>query len=404
MVTGPPLAIVFFGTPAFAAPTLQALLHSRHRVVGVVSQPDRPRGRGQKPGIAPVKELALRAGLPVLQPERLKEPAFLEAFAALGADIGVVAAYGRIIPEVIINTPRLGLINVHGSLLPRYRGAAPIQRAVMAGDAETGITIMRIVKELDAGAMFAKAVRPIPLEATSGDMERELADVGAHLLVEVVDAIAAGTAQEEEQDAAQATYAPKITRDESAIDWTRSASAIHNHVRGLNPWPRASTTLDGARLIVIRTWPEDARMSAGTEVPAPHSTEAGSRLQAPGSGLQAPGSRLQAPGSEASLTQHPAGADKARSPEPGAWGVDRSAVEPGPQSRRSAASQGIPGALSLEPAVKPGTVIDATGEAIRVATGGGVLRILALQPEGKRAMTAREFLAGRPIPAGARFS
>ena len=187
MVAAPPLAIVFFGTPAFAAPTLQALLHSRHQVVGVVSQPDRPRGRGQKPGIAPVKELALGAGLPVLQPERLKDPAFLDAFAALGADLGVVAAYGRIIPEVVINTPRLGLINVHGSLLPRYRGAAPIQRAVMAGDAETGITIMRIVKELDAGAMFAKAVRPIPLEATSGEMERELAQVGAHLLVEVVD-------------------------------------------------------------------------------------------------------------------------------------------------------------------------------------------------------------------------
>jgi methionyl-tRNA formyltransferase len=379
MVAGPPLAIVFFGTPAFAAPTLQALLHSRHRVVGVVSQPDRPRGRGQKPGIAPVKELALRAGLPVLQPERLKDPAFLEAFAALGADIGVVAAYGRIVPEVVINTPRLGLINVHGSLLPRYRGAAPIHRAVMAGDAETGITIMRIVKELDAGAMFAKAVRPIPLEATSGDMERELADVGAHLLVEVVDAIAAGTAQEEEQDAAQATYAPKITRDESAIDWTRSASAIHNQVRGLNPWPRASTTLDGARLIVIRTWPEDARVSAGTEAPAPRSTQAGSTGQAPHPpGL---GSGLQAPDSGAATD-----------------------VAPGLQSRRLAASQEMPGRWTLEPGAEPGTVIDATGEAIRVATGDGVLRVLALQPEGKRAMTAREFLAGRPIPAGTRFS
>ena len=379
MVAGPPLAIVFFGTPAFAAPTLQALLHSRHRVVGVVSQPDRPRGRGQKPGIAPVKELALRAGLPVLQPERLKDPAFLEAFAALAADIGVVAAYGRIIPEVVINTPRLGLINVHGSLLPRYRGAAPIHRAVMAGDAETGITIMRIVKELDAGAMFAKAVRPIPLEATSGDMERELANVGAHLLVEVVDAIAAGTAQEEEQDAAQATYAPKITRDESAIDWTRSASAIHNQVRGLNPWPRASTTLDGARLIVIRTGPEDVRVSAGMEVPAPRSTQPGSTGQAShppglGSGLQAPDSG--------------AAAD----------------VAPELQSRRLAANQERHGRWTLEPGAEPGTVIDATGEAIRVATGDGVLRVLALQPEGKRAMTAREFLAGRPIPAGARFS
>ncbi len=388
MVAAPPLAIVFFGTPAFAAPTLQALLHSRHQVVGVVSQPDRPRGRGQKPGIAPVKELALGAGLPVLQPERLKDPAFLDAFAALGADLGVVAAYGRIIPEVVINTPRLGLINVHGSLLPRYRGAAPISRAVMAGDPETGITIMRIVKELDAGAMFAKAVRPIPLEATSGEMERELAHVGAHLLVEVVDSIAAGTAREEQQDDAQATYAPKITREESPIDWTRSAASIHNQVRGLNPWPRASTSLDGARLIVIRTLPENDRMSAGTEVPASQSADSGSRLETPGSG--------------ASLTHHSPEADKARSPEPRHLGP--SSVEPESQCRQIT---GDP--ADVEPELQfrrihPGTVIDATGDAIRVATGDGVLLILALQPEGKRAMTAREFLAGRPIAAGTRLS
>lgn len=342
MVAAPPLSIVFFGTPAFASPTLRALLQSRHRVVGVVSQPDRPRGRGQKPGIAPVKELALGAGLPVLQPERLRAPAFLEAFAALRADIGVVAAYGRIIPEVVINTPRLGLINVHGSLLPRYRGAAPIQRAVLAGDQETGITIMRIVKELDAGAMFAKAVRPIPLEATSGDMERELADVGARLLVDVVDSIAAGTAREEEQDDGQATYAPKITREESPIDWTRSAFAIHNQVRGLSPWPRASATLDGARLIVIRTWPEDARMSAGMPAAA----------------------------------RHPEAPELAE------------VAEPELQFRR----------------IAPGTIIGAAGDAIRVVTGDGVILMLALQPEGKRAMTAREFLAGRPIAAGTRLS
>jgi methionyl-tRNA formyltransferase len=338
MVAAQPLAVVFFGTPAFAAPTLQALLHSRHAVVGVVLQPDRPRGRGQKPSIGPVKELALDAGLPVLQPERLKDPAFLHAFAALGADLGVVAAYGRILPEVVINTPRLGLINVHGSLLPRYRGAAPIQRAVMAGDHETGITIMRIVKELDAGPMFAKVVRPIPLEATSGDIERDLAEVGARLLVKVVESIAAGTAREEPQDDAHATYAPKITREESPIDWTRPAAAIHNQVRALNPWPRASTSLDGARLIVIRTIPEEV--------------------------------------------------DNARSLEPEAWSLEPLSVEPGLQSRR----------------ITPGTVINATGDAIRVATGDGVLLILAVQPEGRRVMTAREFLAGRPIPAGTRLS
>ena len=168
---------MFFGTPAFAVPTLQALLDSRHRVVGVVSQPDRPRGRGQKPGTAPVKALALERGLPVLQPERLKDAAFLAGASRRSAPTSAwsppTAASSR---RIVIDTPRLGLINVHASLLPRYRGAAPIQRAVMAGDAETGVTIMRIVRELDAGAMFAKVARPIAPDATSGDVERDLAD------------------------------------------------------------------------------------------------------------------------------------------------------------------------------------------------------------------------------------
>jgi methionyl-tRNA formyltransferase len=333
MVDAPRLAIVFFGTPAFAAPTLQALLRSRHRVVGVVSQPDRPRGRGQKPSVAPVKALALAAGVPVLQPERLKEPGFLDALAALRADLGVVAAYGRIIPEIVIHTPRLGLINVHGSLLPRYRGAAPVQRAVMAGETETGVTIMRIVKELDAGAMFATIARPIAHDATSADVARDLAEVGARLLVEVVDAIAAGTAREEPQDDTRATYAPKITREESPIDWTRPATGIHNQVRGLNPWPHASTSIAGARLIIVRTMPEEV---------VPEQLRSG--------------------------------------------GVSHDREKPLPTS------------------IHPGTVIGPAGDAIRVATGQGVLRILALQPEGKRVMTAREFLAGRPIPAGTRLT
>jgi methionyl-tRNA formyltransferase len=263
MVDPPALSIVFFGTPAFAAPTLEALLQSHHGVAGVVCQPDRPSGRGQKARAGPVKALATEAGLPVLQPERLKDPAFLQSLSALRPDLGVVAAYGRIIPEPIINTPRFGLINVHASLLPRYRGAAPIQRAVMAGERETGVTIMRIVKELDAGAMFAKRVRPIPLDATSGEVERDLATAGARLLVDVVNAIAVGTAREEPQDDSLATYAPKVTREESTIDWTRSALAIHNQVRGLSPWPRASTSLAGARIIVSRTWPEGVAGGAG---------------------------------------------------------------------------------------------------------------------------------------------
>jgi methionyl-tRNA formyltransferase len=309
------MRVAFFGTPAFAVPTLEALLSSRHAVVGVVSQPDRPRGRGQKTSAAPVKELAVSAGLPVLQPDRLKDPAFLDAFRAWSPELGVVAAYGKIIPDVVIHTPASGLINVHASLLPKYRGAAPIQRAVMAGDRETGVTIMRIVQALDAGAMFARTVRPIPSDATSEDVERDLAHAGAALLLDVVDSIAAGDAREEPQDDSLATYAPKIAREEGVILWERQAVDIHNQIRGLIPWPRAWTHVDGARLIIARSAPDHQAVAA-----------------------------------------------------------------------------------------VPGTVVDAHGDLVRVATGGGLLRILEAQPEGRRVMTARELLAGRMLSAGARLT
>src|SRR5262245_54005304 len=153
------MRIVFFGTPAFAVPSLDALLSSRHQIAGVVTQPDRPRGRGHKTSEAPVKTRALEADIPVLQPERLKDERFLDALAALGSDLGVVAAYGRILTDAVLAAPRLGMINVHASLLPKYRGAAPVHRAIMAGERETGVTIMRVVKELDAGPMLAKVTR-----------------------------------------------------------------------------------------------------------------------------------------------------------------------------------------------------------------------------------------------------
>jgi methionyl-tRNA formyltransferase len=308
------LRVAFFGTPAFAVPSLEALLASSHDVVGVVTQPDRPSGRGQKITFSPVKQRAIEAGVPILQPDRLKGPAFLDTLASWQPDLGVVAAYGKIIPEIVIDLPRYGLINVHASLLPKYRGAAPIQRAVMAGDQETGVTIMRIVKALDAGAMFATVVRPIAPDATSEDVEADLATAGARLLVTVVDAMEAGTAREEPQDDSRATYANKIERHESSIDWRRPAQAIHDQVRGLLPWPRASTTLDGHRVILTR------------------SAVAGSQ------------------------------------------------------------SHG-----------KPGDVIEAHGDRLIVATGEGALRILALQPEGRRALAVREFLAGHPIAPGTRL-
>ena len=199
MVAADGLRIVFFGTPEFAVPTLDALLRSPHEVVGVVTQPDRPRGRGQKTTAGPVKSRAATAGLATLQPERLKDPAFLDALTALGADLGVVAAYGKILTDAVLATPRLGMVNVHASLLPKYRGAAPVHRAILAGDFETGVTIMRVVKALDAGPMLAKVVTAIGLDDTSDEIERDLAWLGADLLVTTIDALAEGRAHETPQ-------------------------------------------------------------------------------------------------------------------------------------------------------------------------------------------------------------
>ena len=245
--------VAFFGTPQFAVPTLQKLLDSRHTVCGVVTQPDRPRGRGQQVSGSPVKALAVARGLPLLQPTRLKDPAFAAALRAWRPDIGVVAAYGKIIPDDILALPPRGMINVHASLLPKYRGAAPIQRAIIDGEAVTGVTIMRIETLLDAGAMLAKVTRPIGPDDTSDVVERDLARLGADLLLEVLEQIAAGTEQEERQDFMLATFAPRLTKEEGVLDWSLPAVYIHNRVRGLHPWPHASTHLDGARIILLKT-------------------------------------------------------------------------------------------------------------------------------------------------------
>ena len=262
MVDGPALRIVYFGTPAFAVPTLRALIQSRHPVVALVSQPDRPKGRGHHVAATPTKELAVLCGVPVLQPTKLREDAFLAQVAALRPDLGVVAAYGRILPDALLALPRLGMINVHASLLPKYRGAAPVHRAVIAGDEITGVTIMRVVSELDAGPMLASATRPIAPDETSVDVERGLADAGAGLLLDVVNRMASGPVVETLQDDAGATYAPKLLKAESPIDWSLAARAIHNRVRGLQSWPMASTTIDGARSLIHRTRVSDVRTDA----------------------------------------------------------------------------------------------------------------------------------------------
>jgi methionyl-tRNA formyltransferase len=312
MVDGPALTIVYFGTPEFAVPSLRALAGSRHTVSAVVSQPDRPKGRGHRLVETPTKALAAARGIPVLQPSRIRDEAFLGAIAAMTPDLGVVAAYGRILPEALLAIPRFGMINVHASLLPRYRGAAPIHRAVIDGQTETGITIMRVVKELDAGPMLATAHRAIGPDETSVEVERDLAEMGAQALVGVVEEIAAGRAIETPQNDSDATYASKIVKEESAADWTQSAHQLHNLVRGLQPWPLVSIRIDGIRCSVHRSRP-----------------------------------------------------------------------------------------LAGSAAASPGTIVEAGGDTMAIAAGGGtILQILILQPEGRRAMTAREFLAGHPVSAG----
>lgn len=247
------MRILFFGTPEFAVPTLRALLASSHEVVGVVTQPDRPKGRGQKVAPGAVAQVALEAGLPLLQPLKLSDPGVRAALAALGAELGVVAAYGKILPEWLLALPAGGMINVHASLLPAWRGAAPVHRAIMAGDAETGVTIMRVVKALDAGAMLDRVVVPIAPDVTSDVLERALAEAGAAQLVAVADRLAAGPLDEVPQDEARVTYAAKITRADSPLDWRQPAQAVHDRIRGLHPWPHASASVGGSRLILHRS-------------------------------------------------------------------------------------------------------------------------------------------------------
>lgn len=311
-----PLRIVYFGTPEFAVPALRALIGSRHTMVALVSQPDRPKGRGQKIASTPTKQVAELAGMPVLQPTRLKDDAFHAALRSFAPDLGVVAAYGRIIPDAVLDIPRLGMINIHASLLPRYRGAAPVHRAVMNGDVETGVTIMRVVTALDAGPMFAVRAVPIGPDQTTPEVERTLAEIGAQLAVDVVEALSNGTAVEVPQNDAEATYAPKIERHEGTIDWTLPAGRIHNLVRGLQPWPLVSATLEASRCLVHRT------------------ALTGERTTAP-----------------------------------------------------------------------PATITTASHGTLALAAGDGrVLHILEIQPEGKRVMPVRDFLAGRRIEPGTRIT
>ena len=238
------LRIIFAGTPDFAARHLDALLTSGHQIVGVFTQPDRPAGRGKKLMPGPVKVLAETHGLPVFQPASLRPEENQKLVADLNADVMVVVAYGLILPKAVLDMPRLGCVNVHGSLLPRWRGAAPIQRALWAGDAETGVTIMKMDIGLDTGDMLYKLACPITAEDTSATLYDKLADLGPQGLIETLQQLADNTATPEVQDEAQVTYAEKLSKEEARIDWSLSAAQLERCIRAFNPWPMSWLMID----------------------------------------------------------------------------------------------------------------------------------------------------------------
>lgn len=305
----PPLEIIFAGTPDFAVPPLKALIESGHQIVAVYTQPDRPAGRGRKLTASPVKQIALAYDLPLFQPQTLRGQGAAENLQALGADLMVVVAYGLLLPKAVLDAPRLGCVNVHASLLPRWRGAAPIQRAILAGDDETGVTIMGMEAGLDTGPMYLARHIPIAARETGGSLHDKLSPLGAEALMEALPGISDVTLMPEPQNDALATYAKKLSKEEAIIDWSRPASEIDRMIRAFDPWPVAQTCLGD---LTLRLW--------GSELPDL---------------------------------------------------ISRGAA--------------------------PGSVIATGHSGIDVATGAGVLRITRLQPPGKRAMFAAEFLNARKL-------
>ena len=259
------MKIIFAGTPEFAVPCLQVLLDSEHDVCAVYTQPDRPAGRGRKLQPSPVKELALSASIPVFQPLTLKTDEDLQQISALNADLMVVVAYGMILTQAVLDVPRLGCINVHASLLPRWRGAAPIQRALMAGDEQSGVTIMQIVRKLDAGDMLHKESCAIEPTDTASALHDKLSALGAIGLVKVLAQLEAGTVQPEVQDEALVIYAEKLEKSEAVIDWTQAAADIARKVRGFNAWPVAQTLYQDK---VLRIWQAQALNEESTGLQA----------------------------------------------------------------------------------------------------------------------------------------
>jgi len=307
--------LVFAGTPDFAATALRALLGTHHTIVGVYSQPDRPAGRGRKLQPSPVKQVALDNGVPVFQPENLKTPEAQEELANLRPDVMIVAAYGLILPQAVLEIPTHGCLNIHASLLPRWRGAAPIQRAIAAGDNETGITIMQMDKGLDTGAMLLKSQTNIDASDTGGSLHDRLSDMGGNAIVETLNLLGKGELRGEVQNDKHACYAHKLSKEEGRIDWSQDAPTIERLIRAFNPWPGTYTDLEQQRLRIQEASVKDehSRKPAGTvmqreregiDIACGTGTLRVTRLQLPGSRAQSVndlingGKRLLLPGQE----------------------------------------------------------------------------------------------------------
>ncbi|MFL6280793.1 MAG: methionyl-tRNA formyltransferase [Vicinamibacterales bacterium] len=262
------MRVLFWGTPEFAAPPLRALLGEGFEVVGVVTQPDRPQGRSRSSLVAsPIKQIALEESIPVLQPEKPRGAEFMDAMRATEPDISVVVAYGHILPREVIELPRLGTLNIHASLLPEWRGAAPIQAAIRAGHTETGVTIMRMVSRLDAGPILLQVPTPIVHDETFGELQLRLSELGALALIEALSLLDIGQLVERPQDESLATFAPKIERDHARVEWTQPAAAIANAIRAFDPKPGAFTTLAGAEIKLFGARAASFDIREGTAFP-----------------------------------------------------------------------------------------------------------------------------------------
>ncbi len=305
------MKIVYMGTPQFAVPALEALAAAGHRMLGVVTRTDKPAGRGKIVTPPPVKEAAMRLGIPAHQPKRVREPGFVETLRAIGPDVIVVAAYGQILPKDILTLPKLGCVNLHASLLPKYRGAAPINWAIINGEAETGVTLMQMDEGMDTGAVLLKESIPIGPDDTAGSLTAKLADLGSRMIVAALPLIEQGKLAPVPQRHEEATLAPLLKKEDGGVDWSFPADAIRNRMRGLSPWPGAYTFLDTKLVKLIEA-----------------------------------------------------------------------EVEPG--------------------TAEPGALV-AKDDALLAGTGSGMLRLIRIQPEGKKPMTAAEFLRGHRV-AGKRFA